>query len=204
VTIAGVLGALIVLVALLEPTDFMRGLLLGAGLATIGWELCYVVLMNDGSYTWRRGADAEELTAELLEKELPGWSAFHGICLVSGDIDHVLVGSGGVIAVETKWTAQEFEGRHGKHQRYRAALQQAQLSARRVRSLLQSKGIDAEVAPMLVVWGRGAPHFKDGTREVDGVLVVEGRSVPTLADRLAATSDGTDAGSIVDVLSELR
>jgi hypothetical protein len=69
--IGAAFSLVIVMLAIVEPSGFARGLLLGAGLATIGCGLCFVVLLHDGSYTWRRGADAEESTAELLMRRLP-------------------------------------------------------------------------------------------------------------------------------------
>jgi hypothetical protein len=201
--IALAFSALFIVLAFLEPTAFMRGLLLGAGLATIACGLCFLVLTHDGSYTWRRGAEAEELTAELLERQLPRWKMVHGIFLVSADVDHVVVGPGGVVAVETKWTTVEWENHHGKKRDYRAALAQARLSAERVQRLLSSKDISTHVLAMLVVWGRGAPHFREGTQMVDGVLVVEGRADPDLSRHIQDVH-AFDVDPVLSALTQQR
>ncbi len=51
----------------------------------------------------RRGAQAEELVGQTLEQQLPDWRFLHNVLLPDlGDIDHLGVGPGGVILVETK------------------------------------------------------------------------------------------------------
>jgi hypothetical protein len=201
--IGAAFSLLIVVLALLEPSDFARGLLLGAGLATIGCGLCFVVLLHHGSYTWRRGADAEELTAELLMRRLPSWTVVHSLLLNSADIDHIAVGPGGVIAVETKWTSSEWENQHGRRSKYVAALAQARRSAERLERFLASKGSAVDVQAMLVVWGRGAPGFATGMRCVDDVLVVDGPANPELRSHFPDLP-GFDPSPVVVALSAQR
>jgi len=51
----------------------------------------------------RRGAQAEERVGEVLEAHLPDWHIFHNVLVPQlGDIDHLLIGPGGVVLVETK------------------------------------------------------------------------------------------------------
>ncbi|WP_287128470.1 nuclease-related domain-containing protein [Candidatus Cyanaurora vandensis] len=53
-------------------------------------------------YNARRGAQAEEKVGECLDN-LPGWRVFHNVLLPEiGDIDHLAVGPGGIVLVETK------------------------------------------------------------------------------------------------------
>jgi hypothetical protein len=203
VAIALVFSAVFVALALLEPNDFARGLLLGAGLATVGCLLCFFVLMHDGSYTWRRGAEAEQATADLLERTLPGWDSVHGLFLVSADIDHVIIGPGGVVAVETKWTSVDWESRRGRTATFRAALVQSQQSASRLQRFLASKGAFVDVPAMLVVWGRGAPRFAKGIRRIDDVLVVEGRANPDLGAAFPAVA-GFDMAGVLRTLQDQR
>lgn len=193
-------STVVVVTALFEPAGFIRGFILGAGLTAVAAVLCFVVLMNDGSYTWRRGADAEELTADLLHRRLPDWDVVHGMFLVSADIDHVVVGPGGVVAVETKWTTVDWETQRGKSRTYLAALHQARRSAERLQRYLRSKGLEAEVDAMLVIWGRGAPSFGEGRKRVDGVLVVDGTANPEIASQLV-NRGGFDAGAALSALN---
>ena len=49
-----------------------------------------------------RGAQSERKVGAILEEVGPGWHVLHDISLGRGDIDHVLVGTGGVFTIETK------------------------------------------------------------------------------------------------------
>lgn len=52
---------------------------------------------------WDRGATGEETVGELLEAlSGEGWAAIHDVDTGRGNIDHVVVGPGGVFTVETK------------------------------------------------------------------------------------------------------
>lgn len=52
---------------------------------------------------WLRGAEGEKRVGAILEGLAgDGWHVTHDVCLGRGNIDHVLVGPGGVFAVETK------------------------------------------------------------------------------------------------------
>lgn len=52
---------------------------------------------------WLQGAQGEEsVGAAIAELEAQGWRAVHGVSLGRGDVDHTVVGPGGVFAVETK------------------------------------------------------------------------------------------------------
>lgn len=67
----------------------------------------YAVL---GLVTRRMGGSAEQRTADLLLRlRGEGWALFHHLVFSQGewevDVDHVLVGSNRILAIETKWTA---------------------------------------------------------------------------------------------------
>lgn len=49
-----------------------------------------------------RGAEGERKVGSILEDLAPDWHVLHGVWLGHGDIDHVLVGPGGVFTIETK------------------------------------------------------------------------------------------------------
>jgi len=52
---------------------------------------------------WLRGAEGEEAVGEILENlSADGWHVLHDITFGHGNIDHVVIGPGGVFAVETK------------------------------------------------------------------------------------------------------
>jgi hypothetical protein len=51
---------------------------------------------------WSRGAEGERKVGAILETLGPGWHVLHDVSLGRGNIDHVLVGPGGVFSIETK------------------------------------------------------------------------------------------------------
>ena len=52
---------------------------------------------------WLRGAEGERAVgAVLAQLEDEGWRALHDISLGRGNVDHVLVGPGGIFTIETK------------------------------------------------------------------------------------------------------
>jgi hypothetical protein len=52
---------------------------------------------------WDRGADGEEHVGAILDAlAAEGWLAIHDVTVGRGNIDHILVGPGGLLTVETK------------------------------------------------------------------------------------------------------
>jgi hypothetical protein len=80
----------------------------GLPLALVELVALGVILAADRLYSaqanrWLRGAEGERAVGEVLTQlEGDGWRALHGISLGRGDIDHVLVGPGGIFTIETK------------------------------------------------------------------------------------------------------
>jgi len=53
--------------------------------------------------TWSRGAEGEEVVGAVLEGLAEqGWRVIHDVSFGRGNIDHVVVGPGGILTVETK------------------------------------------------------------------------------------------------------
>ena len=52
---------------------------------------------------WLQGAEGErEVAAVLTQLKADGWQAIHDISLGRGNVDHILVGPGGIFTIETK------------------------------------------------------------------------------------------------------
>lgn len=72
-------------------------------LAAIG-----VILAGDHVYSkqadrWLQGAEGERAVGSVLAGlESDGWQALHDISLERGNVDHILVGPGGIFTIETK------------------------------------------------------------------------------------------------------
>ena len=122
----------------------------------------------------------EEMTAEAVRnrrRRWNGWRLVNGIYFRGhGDVDHVLVGPGGIFALESKWTSIPWQrsaqgGIIGPEER--DPLLQACDGAHKIEGLLSlwPQRFHLAVDPVVVLWGPGAPSLTEGWVEVDGVLV---------------------------------
>jgi Nuclease-related domain len=82
----------------------LRGLALTAvGLGTIAVMVAADRIFTPKFDRWLQGAEGEELVGGILSGlEAEGWYVTHDVSLGRGNVDHVLVGPGGIFAVETK------------------------------------------------------------------------------------------------------
>jgi len=54
-------------------------------------------------HAWNQGAEGEEIVGGILEGLLAGgWQVIHDVSFGRGNIDHIVVGPGGIYTVETK------------------------------------------------------------------------------------------------------
>jgi hypothetical protein len=176
--------ALVVIFAT-QRSPFVQGVFVGAvvvfwiGLVWVG------VLIGSGQLRHFWGRSGERATAqELASKRLrrAGWSVAHGLVVRGHEIDHVAVGPGGVIAIETKWvTGERWTVERGTLRGpIRDPILQVRRSAARVGELLRSSTggrHDVDVIPVLMVWGPGSPVVSPETREVGGVPIFTGRTI---------------------------
>lgn len=52
---------------------------------------------------WSRGAEGEEVVGKILEDlSAEGWHVIHDVSFGRGNIDHIVIGPGGIFTVETK------------------------------------------------------------------------------------------------------
>ncbi|HET7486209.1 MAG TPA: nuclease-related domain-containing protein [Solirubrobacterales bacterium] len=82
----------------------LRGLpLVLVELAAMGTMLGGYRLYSAQADRWLQGAEGERAVATVLAQlENDGWRALHDISLGRGNVDHILVGSGGIFTIETK------------------------------------------------------------------------------------------------------
>lgn len=166
---------------------------LGLGIATL-IAVLLTALGLDGARHQRQGLAAERWTAEILGRlRRQGWWTRHDVEFDKMNIDHVMIGLQGAIAVETKYrdavwsigeSAIEEAQWSGRALQITEPVRQAKDNAFKLRSLLRAAGVRTEVLPVLVLWGprlSGKP-----TAEIDGVLVVAGRHKTLWTNRLIA------------------
>jgi hypothetical protein len=118
----------------------------------------------------------EQWTASELRKlRRRGWRLVNHVMLKNRDIDHVLVGPGGVLAVETKWSAQQWSWSPAD-ERLIHATRTVQTSAHDLQLWhdLKSLGV-SEVRSVVFVWqGAGTEVPEDAV--LAGTRIVTGRS----------------------------
>lgn len=102
VALIGVLALLVILVA--GWSTGFRGLpLMFIELVAIGVMLGANRLYTPQSDRWLRGAEGERAVGAICtELEADGWHAIHDVALGHGNVDHILVGPGGIFTIETK------------------------------------------------------------------------------------------------------
>lgn len=159
---------------------FTLGIFMTAMLCATAW----VLHLSTGTHSRYLGKIGEEMTAEAVlnrRRRWRGWRLVNGLYFRGhGDVDHVLVGPGGIFVLESKWTSVpwrvESDGLVGPGDR--DPLLQARDGAHKIEGLLRygPERFDVIVHPVVMLWGPGAPSLTHGWIEVDGVLVAEGRS----------------------------
>jgi hypothetical protein len=97
------IGALLTLLVAWQGVG-MRGLPLALlELGVIGVIVRADRLYSDRAGRWLRGADGERAVGAICaELEADGWHAIHDVSLGRGNVDHILIGPGGIFAIETK------------------------------------------------------------------------------------------------------
>lgn len=82
----------------------MRGLpLVLFELGVIGVMASASRLYSDQAGRWLRGAEGERVVGEVCAQlKGDGWYAIHDVSLGHGNVDHILVGPGGIFTIETK------------------------------------------------------------------------------------------------------
>lgn len=162
------------------PGAFQRGFILGSVIVGTLFALSLLVMQVTGTAPMSMGAAAEQWTAsELRPLRKRGWRVVNHFSLrAHRDIDHVLIGSPGIVAVETKWSARDWS-LDPPDERVLAAAHQVRSNAKDL-SLwhpLRSLGVRT-VKPVLFLWGGRAPRDRDQPVlfAVGDVAVVAGSS----------------------------
>lgn len=160
---------------LLRASPFTTGLVLGAtAMAAVASAASWVVLVT-GTGPLLMGDNAEQWTAqELRGLQRSGWRVVNHVAFERTDVDHLLVGPGGLVVVESKWSATAWRVR-GRDHRVAAAVAQAQDGARKLRLWCETRTHERHVRAAVVLWGQ---IDVEGPVEVDGVVVIPGAALP--------------------------
>lgn len=108
------------------------------------------------------GGEAERWTGDLLERLEPDWRFAHNVEFTIGeapysypiDIDHVGVGPGGVLVIETKYSSEQVDLDADRlASKIRSAADQASRNANRIRRLLAPMPDAPNVTALVIFWG---------------------------------------------------
>lgn len=185
---------------LLAPRS-LRGFLLGVLAASGVWSAEYITATASGAAPVLMGQLAEQWTArELRRLRRRGWRLINGARFRVADIDHVLLGPGGAVVVETKHRSQGWPPGRYTNQAIAEACQAVRRNAEDIRLTLGKSLLTAPmVRPGVVLWGQ-----TDGQvprRGDDGVWIVPG---PALRAWLAGLPDeGLDQSTVSALYDKL-
>ena len=144
--------------------------------------------LTPDNYPWYKGALGEIAVGQILERLGPEWTVLHAVPVGAGasDIDHVLIGPGGVFTLNTKnhtgqsvWVAGRTLMVSGKKQRH---LYNASHEAARAAKLL-TRGVNATVAVTGVVVVVAPKSMTVRERPSDVAVVTDRRLLQWLSDR---------------------
>lgn len=142
----------------LTTEGVVRGAVIGTAVASGIWFDALIVVVWTGAGSQFMGVNGEAWTSDDLRKlEREGWRLVNGIKLDERrDVDHILVGPGGVLVVESKWSADPWPlngyGPKFMEARKKNAAAQVQENATDVRNWLAEYGLHVPVMSVAVLW----------------------------------------------------
>ncbi|WP_150306632.1 nuclease-related domain-containing protein [Planctomonas psychrotolerans] len=160
--------------------------------------------LSDESWPWYQGALGEIAVGRIMSKLPEGWVVFHAVPVGAkdADLDHLLVGPGGIFTINTKhhsgkpiWVADRtflVAGQKGPH------LRNAEHDADRVARMLGDH-TSAVVTPMLVLVD---PKSLTVRKAPARVVVLDARSLVRWLTRRPTVLEVKDVLAIVSVLDD--
>ena len=151
---------------------------------------------------WFAGAAGERAVGAELARLSEEWTAFHAVPVGrdESDIDHLLVGPGGVFAINTKchkgkkvWVGAKTVLVEGQPQ---PSIRDSEFKASRVRGLLAEKALTAPVHAVVAVVGASKFTVK---QQPERVAVVESSTLLRSIRRRPPVVDSVTVSAIVEV-----
>lgn len=152
-----------------EVAWFMTGV--GTGLSLL---FLWIALHTDKAQRLESAALGEEwVAAELHKLRSAGWFAFNNIEIAGADVDHVAIGPGGIVVIETKTWSSPLTGTLTGSNRTAVARAEAQVRkyGTRIGWLLQQHGCSETVRGVMIV-SCGPSRPSKVARTPGGVRVV--------------------------------
>jgi len=166
---------------------YFLGLLTASLVAAVAWS----TYLGAGHHRIHFGLMGETCTAETVltvRRRIQGWRGVSNLYFDGhGDVDLILIGPGGVFAIESKWTNEPWKvDAAGITGPLKSPTKQARLGARKAASTFRASPspLALDVTPVVVLWGPGVPEIEGGSMISDDVLVAEGRRGQAWVQRL--------------------
>jgi hypothetical protein len=160
--------------------------------------LLYIATDTVSANRLESAAIAESNTSSEVRKlHRKGWRVIDNLPFDKFDVDHIAIGPGGIVVLETKWTSDGLTDAKGRLNHYgEKAVRQVADNVPRINALLGQNKCDARVAGTCVVsWGTRS-HGTPLTTP-NGVTVIDGDQLGTLLcglDHVMSTAE-IDAAS---------
>jgi hypothetical protein len=138
--------------------------------------LLYIATETVAANRLESAAIAESNTSSEVRKlHRKGWRVIDNLPFHKLDVDHIAIGPGGIVVLETKWTSDGLTDAKGQLNRYgEKAIRQVSENVNRINTVLRQNGCDATVGHACVVsWGTrslGTPlvEAQQGVTVIDG------------------------------------
>jgi hypothetical protein len=187
--------ATMALLAYLIVPDALATFAVGAVVASGPWVGYVLWLDSSGIANLRAGIDGEHFTVSELRPLLrSGWRLVNHVLLEHRDVDHVLLGPGGLFAIETKYRSRWHRVPDDELKKW------AEQASRDARDLhLRTERLQ-HVTPIVVMWG---PHVADAApapKERGGVTLCAGRDLLTAITRVDASLDEPSIERVYEAL----
>ncbi|MDP1721113.1 MAG: nuclease-related domain-containing protein [Candidatus Nanopelagicaceae bacterium] len=144
------------------------------------WADSIFILLYSGAATTIMGLDGESRTADILRGfRKRGWTLINGIKIKShSDVDHILVGPGGVLVIETKWSHHAWPANDAGQSSMSSQLSTAVGQALTNRNLVKwrfGKSLEGvEIRAVCVLWSAEDSSNLPQVFEIGSVTVVRG------------------------------
>ncbi len=162
--------------------------------------------LSEDAAPWHRGALGELHVGQLLAKLPPGWHVLHAVPVGKGDadIDHVVIGPGGVFTVNTKnhsgqkvWVAGRTLMVNGQKQPH---LRNAEHEAQRAGRLLSAaSGSPVTVTPVIVVVDPAALTLRE---QPPTVVVLTSRQLTRWLKKRPVVLAAAQVATLLDVAAD--
>ena len=188
--LVGIVAVSLVVIALLPGSAFLKGLSVGCLVSTAAAVLLWAAWVPSGLASRSMGGIAEDWTSEELRRSPAVWVAIPSLKYAGKDVDHLAICRGGLVVIETKWTAYLPSAEAIDAYAYQAAD-----AARTARLDLSRPGLRDELwCTAVVLWGPAAKGL--GSRRVSTakgpVTVLSGYDLFEWLERLCAGPIGAD------------